>query len=249
VYQQGNTTGKKVLGAWEGSTENKEVSKDLLNNLTERGLKPEDVKLVILDGGKAINGAVRDKFGEHVFIQRCQIHKIRNVLAYLPEEMQASVRMAMKQAYKCGDYKTAKQMLTNLGNRLRKDNEKAANSLAEGQEETLTLLRLQASKILAKSLSTTNLIENLNGTIRRVTGRVKRWRNPNMVIRWVYTGINEAERGFRRINGYRDIGKLLTAIDYEIKKKKKLLTERRRSPRILLGDAIHFQQWMGHCRR
>ena len=125
-------------------------------------------------------------FGESFNVQRCQVHKLRNVMAYLSDSMQPSVSKAMMDAYRSGDYETAKQALMNLANKLKATNVQAANSLAEGMEETLTLHRLGITGALKKSLSSTNLIENLNGSIKRHTGRVKRWRNPNMILRWVF---------------------------------------------------------------
>lgn len=209
-----NRDGKKrVLGICNGSTENYEVCKDLLNELIERGLDSNLVRLVVLDGGKAIRKAVSNVIGERIKVQRCQIHKIRNVMGYLPESLQPSVTRAMNEAYRSNDYNTAKQILSNLSNKLRKDNIQAANSLDEGLEETLTLHKFQTTDSLKKTLSTTNLIENLNGSIKRHTHRIKRWKNPNMVLRWVYTGIAEAEKGFRRIRGYKQLEQLIMIID------------------------------------
>ena len=218
---------KCVLGAWEGSTENARVCKDLLNSLVERGLDPEAVKLLVLDGGKAIRKAANDLFGTTVFVQRCQFHKIQNVMSYLSLEEQASVRRAMLDAYGAKDYATARQILENLQRALSRHNENAARSLAEGMEETLTLLKLKVTGNLYKSLKTTNLIESLNSRIKNQTARVKRWRSPNMVIRWVYTGIAEAEKGFRRIRGYRKLETLLTVIDFKLSKQNPLENENR----------------------
>ena len=207
---------KKVLGIWNGSNENYEVCKDLISNLIDRGLDSSKVRLAVLDGGKAIRKTVDNVFGESFNVQRCQVHKLRNVMAYLSDSMQPSVSKAMMDAYRSGDYETAKQALMNLANKLKATNVQAANSLAEGMEETLTLHRLGITGALKKSLSSTNLIENLNGSIKRHTGRVKRWRNPNMILRWVFTGINEAEKGFRRIKGYRQIESLMIKLDHNI---------------------------------
>lgn len=204
---------KRVLGAWDGSTENSRVCIDLLQSLIERGLDPGRVQMVGLDGGKAIHKAVTDVLGKDVLIQRCQVHKQRNVTAYLPKEMHHRVRWEMNDAYNATSYKKAKKTLDSLIQWLSKDYEQAAKSLAEGLEETLLMHKLGITGALKKTLVTTNLIENLNSRIKDHTARVRHWKNSNMVIRWVYTGIYEAEKGFRKIKGYKDIDKLLMRIE------------------------------------
>ena len=204
---------KSVLGAWEGSTENARVCTDLLQNLIERGLHQESVKLLIMDGGKGIHKAVRDVFGNNILIQRCQIHKKRNVKDYLPENMKTSVESIMNDAYSGTDYARSKKMLENLAASLRqKGQEPAAASLMEGLEETLTLLRLGAPEEIQKTLSNTNAIENLNGSIRRMTQRVKKWSGNNMLMRWISSALIESEGNFRRVKGYRSIPVLLDRI-------------------------------------
>jgi transposase-like protein len=203
---------KRVLGAWDGSTENSRVCSDLLQSLIERGLRPEGVGMAVIDGGKAIHKSIMDIFGPAVLIQRCQVHKQRNVLEYVPKEIQHRVQWEMADAYKTADYATAKKTLDALGRWLGKDNESAARSLAEGLEETLLMHKLGITGALRKSLASTNLIENLNSRIKAQTARVRRWKNQNMVMRWAYTGISEAEKGFRKIRGCKDINKLLLRI-------------------------------------
>jgi len=216
---------KKVLGAWEGSTENARLCTDLLTNLVERGLNIEAIKLATIDGGKAIYKAVKDVLGKNFLIQRCQVHKKKNVISYLPDEMHASIYMTINQAYNSSDYETALKQLKNLSNRLKKEYPKASSSLNEGLEETLTLIKLRAHSSLIKSLATTNPIESLNSNIRHITKRVKRWRNSNMVMRWIYTGIEESEKNFRRINGCKYIDDLLYKIEaYEKNKLEKKLS-------------------------
>lgn len=204
---------KKVLGAWEGSTENTRLCTDLLTNLVDRGLNVDAIKLATLDGSKALYRAVKDVIGKGFFIQRCQVHKKKNVISYLPEEMHPSVNLAMSQAYKSNNYDTALKQLKNLVNRLKKDYPNASSSLSEGLEETLTLIKLGAHSSIIKSLATTNPIESLNSNIRHITKRVKRWRNSNMIMRWIYTGIEESEKSFRNINGCKYIDDLLYKIE------------------------------------
>ena len=204
-----NDGSKEILSFIEGSTENKTVCIELVNDLISRGLKPESVKLAVLDGGKAINSAVKDVFGKELLIQRCQNHKKRNVTDHLPKYMRPSVSSAMSEAYASSDYEVAKKLLLNLKRSLNEKYPRAAKSLEEGLEETLTLLRIGIPKELQKSLCTTNIIESMNSSIKNVTRRVKRWRSSDMVARWVFSGIMEAKRHFRKINGAKNIDLLL----------------------------------------
>ncbi len=210
---------KKVLGAWEGSTENARLCTDLLQNLIERELNTSKVKLVIIDGSKALRKAVTDVLGNEILIQRCQLHKKRNVLDYLPKEKQKSVFIAMSEAYRQEDYDTSHKLLMNLSNRLKKDFPKASTSLLEGLEETLTLVKLKAGKEIRKALCTTNPIESLNSNIKYITKRVKRWRDDKMVIRWVCTAVIESQKNFRKINGYHQIENLLNELETNDKKR------------------------------
>ena len=91
----------------------------------------------------------------------------------------------------------------------------AAGSLREGLEETLTVIKLGLPASLRSSLATTNAIENLNGSIRRVTRNVKRWKNPEMIRRWSALGVVTAEKKFRRIKGCRSISALRSALHHE----------------------------------
>lgn len=198
-----DVTGKKrVLGLWEGATENASACKALLDNLVERGLRTDRSLLVIIDGAKALARAVRDHFGSRALIQRCQVHKRRNVLEALPERLRASAGAAISEAYRSGDAERAKRMLLNLARRLQREHPGAAASLREGLEETLTVARLGLPHRLARSLSTTNAIENMLGRVRVVSRNVKRWRGGTMILRWVAAGMSEAERGFRRLKGH-----------------------------------------------
>lgn len=203
---------KKALGAWEGSTENSRVCIDLLQNLIERGLDASNIKLAVIDGSKALRKALDEVLGKEILIQRCQIHKKKNVVDYLPENMKEIIKRAMDEAYNADSYETAKRLLQNIIKNLEKSYPQAARSLGEGLEETLTLHKLKAHKKIRKSLASTNPIESLNSGIKGITRRVKRWRNSDMVIRWVCTGITESERNFKKINGYVHLDALLKNI-------------------------------------
>jgi putative transposase len=206
--------GTKVpLGVWIGSTENSAVATALLQKLVERGLRVDESILFVIDGGKGIRKALRDVFGNRAVVQRCQVHKMRNVTDHLPEERRAFVARQMRDAYKSTSFATAKKKLQQLISWLEKNGEdSAASSLREGLDETLTTLRLGLSKMICRTFSTTNCIENLNGTLRRVNRNVKRWQGEAMICRWVALGIAEAQRGFRRVKGYANMAALVAAL-------------------------------------
>ncbi len=175
-----------------------------LADLRERGLRTDRPTLVVIDGSKALAKAVRNVFGESAIVQRCQAHKMRNVLDQLPDEMKPSVRQALRDAYAASDADRARTTLTNLVRRLRNDHPGAASSLEEGLDETLAVKRLRLPKKLERQLSTTNAIENLMGSVRQLSRRVKRWRGGKMILRWTVTAVADAATRFRRIMGARE---------------------------------------------
>ncbi len=203
---------KHVLGLWEGATENSRACKALLENLASRGLQTNRSMLIVLDGAKALHKACRDVFGDRAFIQRCQEHKKRNVADHLPESMRPGVRRAMNQAYECRDAKRAKRQLEALAARLESEHPGAAASLREGLDDTLTVIELNLPERLQLSLRTTNPIDNLIGSVRKVSRRVKRWRGGRMMLRWCGAAVLDAEQRFRRIRGYREMPKLIAAL-------------------------------------
>ena len=203
---------KHVLGLWEGATENSRACKALIESLASRGLQTKQSMLIVLDGAKALHKACRDVFGRRAFIQRCQEHKKRNVADHLPESMRPGVRRAMNQAYECRDAKRAKRLLDALAARLESEHPGAAASLREGLDETLTVIELELPERLQLSLRTTNPIDNLIGSIRKVSRRVKRWRGGRMMLRWCGAAVLDAEQRFRRIRGYREMPKLIAAL-------------------------------------
>ena len=203
---------KHVLGIWEGSTEKTQVVRALLSDLIERGLNADTPRLWIIDGGKALRRAIMEVFGATALIHRCQEHKRRNVIGHLPEELHESVGRAMKDAWESKDALLAKRQLERLANSLTKTYPGAAASLREGLDETLTLIRLGIDDALYKTLRTTNPIENLNGLIGHYTRNVKRWRDGQMVLRWIATSLNQASRGFRAVRGYRDMKRLVVPL-------------------------------------
>jgi len=206
-------TGRKhVLGLWEGSTESAAVCQGLLANLQGRGLRTDRSVLVILDGSKALHKAVTQTFGPAALIQRCHVHKLRNVLEHLPESQRPWVRAIITRAYRHTDLAAARRLLQDLVRRLQDRYPGAAASLREGLEETLTVLTLGVSDRLRQSLATTNAIESLISRTRHVKRNVKRWRGGHMVLRWVAAGVIEAATGFRRLKGHKDMPKLVSAL-------------------------------------
>jgi transposase-like protein len=200
---------KHPLGLWLGATENSKVCGELLDNLIDRNLDTQRGYLFVIDGSKALRKAIRERFGERVLVQRCQEHKRRNVLSHLPKRLHPSVRKAMGDAYRSKSKATAKKRLQQLAGQLQGDHPDAAASLKEGLDETLTLKDMGLPQSLERTLSTTNPIENLNSTIRRVLRRVKRWRDGAMVKRWVGAGVLEAQRGFRKLRGHKGMPTLV----------------------------------------
>ena len=178
--------GTKIpLGIWAGSTENTTVVTELLSNLVGRGLRVEQSMLFVIDGGKAIRKALRDVFGDRAVVQRCQVHKARNVRDHLPEARRAYVARQIRDAYDSSTAATAKKKLNQLASWLDSNGHTdAAASLREGLDETLTVMRLGLTGTLRRSFATTNPIENMNGSLRRVARNVKRWKDEAMIRRW-----------------------------------------------------------------
>jgi transposase-like protein len=211
---------KHVLGLWPGATENSEVCGTLLDELLERGLNREKHYLFVLDGAKALKAAVRSHWGESVLIQRCRIHKERNIRKYLPKSQHHLLSMKLKAAFGMSDYAAAEKELRKVQAWLGTINEAAAKSLTEGFDELLTMNRLQLPEMLSKHLDNTNLIENCFSVEDDLCRNVKRWRNANMAWRWAGTVLLEVEKRFHRISGYKQLPLLQTRIDQLIDKKK-----------------------------
>jgi putative transposase len=210
------TEGVKIpLGLWEGSTENATVATALLSDLVERGLDPEQGILFVIDGAKALRKAIRTVFGERAQVQRCVRHKERNVLDHLPERDRPAVKRRLRRAWAENDHARALSELRLLASELDRSHPGAAASLPEGMEETLTLTRLGIRGNLKQTLESTNPCESMIECVRRSARNVKRWQSGDMCLRWTAAGMLEAERQFRRIIGYADLAKLVTAIERE----------------------------------
>src|SRR5215210_5773514 len=208
------TEGVKIpLGLWEGSTENATLARTLLADLVDRGLDPEQAILFVIDGAKALRRAIKDVFGGHALVHRCHRHKERNVCDLLPERDRDQFRARMRAAWSLTDAQLAEQRLQLLASELDRTWPDAAASLREGMAETLTLMRLGITGQLAKTLCSTNPCESMIEIVRYTQRNVKRWRDGDMRLRWTAAGMLVAEQQFRRIIGYRDLAKLVIAIE------------------------------------
>jgi transposase-like protein len=207
---------KHVLGLWSGATENSTVCGALLDDLIERGLTVDKPYLFVLDGSKALRKAVQDRWGKRGLIQRCWLHKQRNIESYLQQQHHKLLRMKLKAAFGCNDPVSARSELLKTVSWLRDLNHAAADSLEEGLEDLLTVHRLKVSWSLRRALGTTNLIESALSVVGELCRNVKRWRGESMARRWAGSALLEAQRRFHRVHGYQEIGKLKTALEVGI---------------------------------
>jgi len=203
---------KKPVGLWDGSTENKTVVRSLLADLVDRGLAFDDGLLVVLDGAKALSAAVREVFGAKALIQRCTLHKRRNVADHLPDKDTAWVDAKLVKAFSHPDPEHGLRNAKSLAAQLDKNYPSAAASLREGLEEMFTVARLGIDGRLAKTLTTSNPIESMISIARTTNRNVTRWRDGQMVLRWTAAGMLNAERSFRRIKGYKQMPQLVDAL-------------------------------------
>jgi putative transposase len=205
--------GKVPVGLRLGSTENAVLCTELLQDLLARGLTLEGRVLWVIDGGKGLRKALGDVFGAAAVIQRCQLHKARNLDALVPKARQVYVRASLRRAYRAASAAAARRQLTALATWLeRNGHAEAAASVREGLEDTLTVLKLGLPPTLRRFFATTNCIENLIGTLRHVTRNITRWRDGDMRRRWIGLGLLRAAEGFRRIKRHGELGVLVTAL-------------------------------------
>jgi putative transposase len=203
---------KHVLGIWHGATENATVVKGLLEDLVSRGLESERKMLIVLDGAKALRKAVSMVLGEQGLVQRCRIHKLRNVLDQLPEEKKAQAGWRLRSAWAKKDPKAAEKELRQTAQWLEPSWPRAAASLLEGLTETLTVQSLNLPPMLCRILSNTNLIENCFAQAAHRTHQVKRWDGPKMILRWTAAALLAAEKNFRRVKGCEQLSLLEKAL-------------------------------------
>ena len=203
---------KHLLGLAQGASENARVAKDLLTGLIKRGLPAASNYLFVIDGSKALRSAIEEVFGEKALVQRCRTHKMRNVIERIPDKtVKTQTKAIMHAAYKLPE-KEGMARMKQQAQWLKTEYPDAAASLLEGLEETFTVNRLQLTPSLMRCLCTTNIIENPNGAVRRVTHRVSHYRDAEMALRWTATGFLEAEKSFRKIHGVKELWVLATAL-------------------------------------
>jgi transposase-like protein len=204
---------KTILGIRQGATENATVVGELLGDLVNRGLDFTEPRLYVLDGGKALTAAVKKYAGESAAIQRCQVHKRRNVLDHLSDEQKPAVAKKLNAAYALEDHAAAKQALSALHRELMDLNPSAARSLGEGMEETLTVHRLHVPMQLRKTLASTNVIESAFSIVEQVCKNVKRWHGGDQRERWVGSALLVAQRQFRRVTGHKQLPALIRELE------------------------------------
>jgi transposase-like protein len=220
---------KTILGIRQGATENATVVGELLGDLMNRGLDFSTPRLYVLDGGKALHAAVKKYAGESAPIQRCQVHKRRNVLDHLTDEQKPAVARKLNAAYALEEYAAAREALNGLHHELMHLNPSAARSLGEGLEETLTVHRLHVPQQLRLTLASTNVIESAFSIVERVCLNVKRWHSGDQRERWVGSGLLVAEKQFRRIKGHKQLPLLLRELEALIPRKPNLAQRRKAS--------------------
>jgi transposase-like protein len=220
---------KTILGIRQGATENATVVSELLSDLVSRGLDFTAPRLYVLDGGKALTAAVKKHAGESAAIQRCQVHKRRNVLDHLTDEQKPGVAKRLNAAYALEDYAAARQALDLLHRELMDLNPSAARSLGEGMEETLTVHRLHVPMQLRKTLASTNVIESAFSIVELVCKNVKRWHGGDQRERWVGSGLLVAQAQFRRVTGHKQIPMLIRELEALAPPARREVARRRRA--------------------
>jgi putative transposase len=206
--------GTKVpLGVAEGTTENKAVCTRLVADLADRGLDASGGVLFVIDGGKALERAIRSVFGAKALIQRCRRHKERNVTDHLPEAERPLVQRRLRAAWALGDADQARVELEQLARSLDRQRPGAAASLREGLELTLTVTQLGVGGKLLQTVESTNPVESMIEIVRDHAGRVKRWSSGEMALRWAAAGMLAAQGQFRRVKGYQELAQLALALE------------------------------------
>lgn len=211
---------KHPLGFWEGATENAEICEELFGDLERRGLKLSARVLFVVDGGKGIIKALRDRFGKKLLLQRCTIHKSRNIQRHLPKKYRAEAKAWFRRAIDCVQLNDAKRELNSLEKWLRRINSSAADSLLEAIDDVVTIHRLRMPELLRKTLHSTNAIESMFSTVRDCEMNIKRFRGSAMRQRWLGTVLLHCEKSFNKVKGHKDIAAVLRTIDGDQREQK-----------------------------
>lgn len=204
---------KHPLGFWEGATENSEICEELFGDLERRGLNLTRRILFVVDGGKGIIKALRDRFGKKLLLQRCTIHKSRNIQKHLPKKYRQEAKAWFRRAINCVQLNDAKRELHGLEKWLRRINSSAADSLLEALDDLVTIHRLQMPELLRKTLHSTNAIESMFSTVRDCEMNIKRYTGSAMRQRWLGTVLLHCENGFKKVKGHKEIAALLRTMD------------------------------------
>jgi putative transposase len=216
---------KMVLSMRQGGTENEGVIRALFDDMERRGLHKDRPILFVIDGSKAIHAAITKRF-EKYFIQRCREHKKRNILDHAPVAMKDEVERRIDEAYAERDYEKARSLMDSLAQWAEKINPDMAGSVREGTEETLTVIRLDVSPLLYKTVYSTNPIESLNSTFERFARRVKKWGAGDMKKRWLAAAILKAEERMHRVRGSLGIIALVKNMETIVDEDRKMLDRR-----------------------
>lgn len=223
-----DTTGvKHILGIECGATENAAAVKRLVTHLRDHGLPTDRKYLFVIDGAKALRTAIEEVFGADQPVQRCRNHKIRNVLGELPEEQQGQALNLLRAAWKVKTADQGEKRMEQLARFVERDYESAARSIREGMSEMFTLQRLQIPPSLHKCLATTNIIESPQSGVRKRTSNVTRWRDADMVQRWVASAWLITEKRFRRIDGHTDLWALAAILGRPTETRKSVSKEQK----------------------
>jgi putative transposase len=205
---------KVSLGIREGDTENAAVVRDLLSSITERGFTLHCPKLLaVIDGSKALKRGLLDVFGDKLLLQRCWIHKLRNLNKYAPKQYHRQIQWRLKKLMNLVQIDEAVKELASLTDWLSTISIECESSMREVGEELLTLNRLGIKGTLRKSLSTTNMIESLLSVVRTKTNRVTNWeKDRSQILRWVAASISSHKPRMRRLMGFRDGVNLIVSL-------------------------------------
>lgn len=207
-----STGAKHVLGLKPGSSENSVVATELLNDLVARGVRPDRHRLFVIDGAKALRLAIDAVFGSDNPVQRCRIHKLRNVIGHLPKEQHRNARATLAAAWKL-DADEGRQRIEQLASWYDKKHPSASASLREGLCEMFTISRMSLPSKLMRCVSTTNIIESAHWGARQRVGRVTRWQSETMALRWSSCAFEAASRQFRKVMGYQQLWMLKAHLD------------------------------------
>lgn len=211
---------KIPLGIRQGDTENSVVIKDLLTSIRDRNFKMHtDRILAVTDGAKAIKKALKDIFADRVIVQRCWLHKLRNLQKYIPEKLHNQLWWRMKKLMNLKSFEEAKKDLASFIEWLSEISIEAENSMKEVGVELLSVHQLEVSGELRKSLYSTNPIESLIFGIRHRLSRVKNWKSSNkkdQIQRWFASSILAHQKKMRRLRGHKEVNKLITNLKTKV---------------------------------